>query len=155
MRAYVIIAILLFQSCTTKDKQSVTVTTQEPKYDISLLKGNWQYCDKYNNYILVEFADSVYHFVQYENDDYYGPMYPYAYRIVGDSLVFTSNKTWSNPQWILKALDSTEMTLANAHDTVVCRRVSVTWPLKDYNVRINHNKYSKQFLSLRSKFKLR
>jgi hypothetical protein len=151
MRVFIVL-IFFVQACSNQDKENQDNFTETPRFEIEDLKGGWQCCEKYVGFKLIEFDDSVYQFQEYEGSGYYGPLFSYSYKKVDDSLIFYSDETWSKPRWLIKSLDSTYMTLISKYDTVICRKVSLAFPLKQYDIYFNRERYQTQFLALKDSF---
>ena len=144
MKQLVLITIF-FYSCTLHKKEQ-----ENTKFDIHLIKGSWQYCNRYHEYNLIEFTDSTYN-SYIEQEEYIGPTTQLKYTIVGDSLFLGSDKTWSYNRWLIYKLAPTTMRLIHNFDTLICQKINIELPLHKYTYA-KEEEYANQFSALKKKF---
>ena len=130
MKLIIIILILALHSCANAEKKIHTTDVPVTTVDTTLLKGAWQYCNRYKDYQLMEFSDSIFKYIEYEQ--YTGATYPFRYTIKGDSLFLDSDETSSKSRWLIYKLDSTNMWLIDEYDTTICKKIKLNFTLHNY-----------------------
>jgi len=130
MKLLLISLSLTLYSCTNTEKKANNIGTPITTVEPALLKGAWQYCNKFKDYQLMEFGDSVFKYIEHEQ--YTGSTVPFRYTIKGDSLFLDSDETSDKRRWLIHKLDSNNLQLIDEYDTTICKKIKLNFTLHDY-----------------------